>query len=68
MTLILYICLAIWLAKAVADICAGLLRILACLATLLLSASFYLLAEAAEIFGALWMTAFPTNESPHTEK
>lgn len=36
MTVILYICIGVLLARAAADICVGLLRILACLAAFLI--------------------------------
>jgi len=68
MTIILSIFIGVLLAKAASDICLGLLRILACLATLLLGASFYLLAEAAGIFSTIWMTTPPVNRSPYTNK
>jgi len=61
MTTILYICLALWLAKAAADTCVGLLRILACLAALLIGVALSLLARAGEMIRALWITAFPAS-------
>jgi len=61
MTTILYICLALWLAKAAVDTCVGLLRILTCLAAYLIGAALSLLASASEMIRALWITAFPAS-------
>lgn len=61
MTTILYICIAIWLAKASADTCVGLIRILTCLTAFFIGAALSVLAHAIEILGDLWVTAFPAN-------
>jgi len=63
MTTLLYICLTIWLVKAVYDIFIGLIRILACLAAFLFGVSLTVLAHAVTIFCAIWMTAFPASDS-----
>jgi len=63
MTTILTIAIAIWLVRAAWQIVAGILQILAGIATSLLAFLIYLLAGVAEISSALWRTAFPkTND------
>lgn len=59
MRMILTIAIAIWLASASWQIVAGILQILASIAAGLLALLLYILARVAEIFSALWRTAFP---------
>jgi hypothetical protein len=59
MTILVSICIAIWLAKGIAQIFIGLAQILFGIAAMLAAATLYLLAIAAEAFGNLWITAFP---------
>jgi len=59
MTAIITIAIALWLVSAAWQIVAGILQILASIATGLLAFLIYLLAGVAEISSALWRTAFP---------
>ena len=61
MTILISVCIAIWLIKAIAQICIGLFQFLAGLIAMLIAVVLYVLAHAAEIIGALWITTFPSN-------
>jgi hypothetical protein len=63
MTTLLIFCLAIWLAKGIAQILIGLAQILFGSAAMLAAVALYFLAHATEAFSDLWMTAFPTSNN-----
>lgn len=63
MTILLTICIAIWLAKAIAQIILGILQIVGGLALCILGATLYVLAHVTELAGDIWGAAFPTNNS-----
>ena len=63
MTILLSICIAIWLAKAIAQILLGILQFFGGLALCILCASLYVSAHVTELAADIWIAAFPTNNS-----
>ena len=63
MTILLSICIAIWLAKAIAQILLGILQFFGGLALCILGASLYACAHVTELLADIWRAAFPTNNS-----
>lgn len=58
MTTILYVIIALWLAKAAVETCIGILQVVAGLACSVLSLTLLGLASLIEILSRLWETAF----------
>ena len=54
--------LAVWLAKAIADICIGFFQLLVGLIAVTLAGTLYILTYAVEAFGNLWIMAFPNSD------
>ena len=63
MTILLFICLAAWLAKGAAHIFTGIMQILAGLAAGLCGALLWCLAVPLQALEILWWTAFPNSEN-----
>ena len=63
MTILLSICIAIWLAKAIAQILLGILQFFGGLALCILGTSLYVLAHVTELLVDIWRAAFPLNNS-----
>ena len=68
MTILLYICIAIWLAKAIAQILLGILQIIGGLALCILGTSLYVLAHVTELLVDIWRAAFSTNNTKTINK
>lgn len=70
MTIIASICLAIWLAKGVGQICAGFFQILVGLFAGLCGALLLCLALPVQALESLWRTAFPSggNSENHNKQ